>query len=140
MPTLVMHGSNDYRIPVEVAQKFHAATPERWLVEGAPHRHPESYTAQWSAALKRFQAIAVSATRRLRQRLRFAVNPAVQHFAGSLCRCDTFAGDGMGVHVAGFTIRVPAVRQARRPALEPEPSGSSMQESVMRPGIARSSR
>ena len=62
MPTLVMHGSNDYRIPVEVAQKLYAATPEpkRWLlVEGARHIDiPTRYTAQWSAALNDFKAIA----------------------------------------------------------------------------------
>lgn len=61
MPTLVMHGSNDYRIPVEVAQKLYAAAPEpkRWLlVEGARHIDiPTRYTAQWSAALSDFKAI-----------------------------------------------------------------------------------
>ena len=62
MPTLVMHGSNDYRIPVEVAQKLYTAAPEpkRWLlVEGARHIDiPIRYTAQWSAALSDFRTLA----------------------------------------------------------------------------------
>ncbi|MBL8310580.1 MAG: alpha/beta fold hydrolase [Burkholderiales bacterium] len=62
MPTLVMHGSNDYRIPVDVARKLYAAAPEpkRWLlVDGARHIDiPTRYTAQWRAALNDFKALA----------------------------------------------------------------------------------
>lgn len=62
LPTLVMHGSNDYRIPVEVAKKLYAAAPEpkRWLlVEGARHIDiPTRYGAQWSAALHELKALA----------------------------------------------------------------------------------
>ena len=75
MPTLVMHGSNDYRIPVEVAQKLYAATPEpkRWLlVEGArPHRHPDPLHRAVERGAERFQGDRCTATRRLLQRLRF---------------------------------------------------------------------
>lgn len=56
MPTLFMHGSADYRIPLEVAKKLFAAAPEpkRWLlVHGARHVDiPTRYTSEWSAALK----------------------------------------------------------------------------------------
>ena len=44
LPTLFMHGSADYRIPIEVARKLYAAAPEpkRWLlVEGARLRAVE---------------------------------------------------------------------------------------------------
>ena len=62
MPTLFMHGSNDYRIPLEVAKKLYAAAPEpkRWLlVEGARHVDiPTRYTPQWSAAMKEMQTMA----------------------------------------------------------------------------------
>lgn len=62
MPTLFMHGSNDYRIPTNVAKKLFAATPEpkRWLlVEGARHVDiPTRYTPQWSAAMKELQSMA----------------------------------------------------------------------------------
>ena len=61
MPTLFMHGSNDYRIPLGVAKKLFAAAPEpkRWLlVEGARHVDiPTRYTSQWSAALADFKAL-----------------------------------------------------------------------------------
>ena len=63
MPTLFMHGSNDYRIPVEVARKLYAAAPEpkRWLlVEGARHVDiPTRYTTQWSAAMKELQSMSM---------------------------------------------------------------------------------
>lgn len=56
MPTLFIHGSADYRIPIEVAKRLFAAAPEpkRWLlVEGARHVDiPTRYTSEWSAALK----------------------------------------------------------------------------------------
>lgn len=62
MPTLFIHGSNDYRIPVDVAKKLFAAAPEpkRWLlVDGARHVDiPTRYTSQWSAALSEFKALA----------------------------------------------------------------------------------
>ena len=62
MPTLFLHGSADYRIPIDIAKKLFAAAPEpkRWLlVEGARHVDiPTRYTAQWSAALKEFKALA----------------------------------------------------------------------------------
>ena len=62
MPTLFMHGSNDYRIPLDVAKKLFAAAPEpkRWLlVEGARHVDiPTRYTPQWSAAMKELQAMS----------------------------------------------------------------------------------
>ena len=61
MPTLFMHGSNDYRIPLDVAKKLFAAAPEpkRWLlVEGARHVDiPTRYTPQWSAAMKELQTL-----------------------------------------------------------------------------------
>ena len=61
MPTLFMHGSNDYRIPLEVAKKLFTAAPEpkRWLlVEGARHVDiPTRYTPQWSAAMKELQTL-----------------------------------------------------------------------------------
>ncbi len=64
MPTLFMHGSNDYRIPLAVAQKLFAAAPEpkRWLlVEGARHVDiPTRYTPQWSAAMKELQTLSSS--------------------------------------------------------------------------------
>ncbi len=62
MPTLFMHGSADYRVPVDVAKKLYAAAPEpkRWLlVEGARHIDiPTRYTSEWSAALKDLKALA----------------------------------------------------------------------------------
>lgn len=62
MPTLFMHGSNDYRIPLDVAKKLFAAAPEpkRWLlVEGARHVDiPTRYTSQWSAAMKELQTMS----------------------------------------------------------------------------------
>lgn len=62
MPSLFMHGTADYRIPIEVAKKLYAAAPEpkRWLlVEGARHVDiPTRYAEQWSAALKDFKALA----------------------------------------------------------------------------------
>jgi uncharacterized protein len=62
MPTLFMHGSNDYRIPLDVAKKLFAAAPEpkRWLlVEGARHVDiPTRYTPQWSAAMKELQTLS----------------------------------------------------------------------------------
>ena len=62
MPTLFMHGSNDYRIPLNVAKKLFAAVPEpkRWLlVEGARHVDiPTRYTPQWSAAMKELQTMS----------------------------------------------------------------------------------
>jgi len=62
MPTLFLHGSADYRIPINIAKKLFAAAPEpkRWLlVEGARHVDiPTRYTAQWSAALKEFKTLA----------------------------------------------------------------------------------
>lgn len=61
MPTLFMHGSNDYRIPLDIAKKLFAAAPEpkRWLlVEGARHVDiPTRYTPQWSAAMKELQTL-----------------------------------------------------------------------------------
>ena len=61
MPTLFIHGSNDYRIPVDVAKKLFAAAPEpkRWLlVEGARHVDiPTRYTSEWSAALNDFKVL-----------------------------------------------------------------------------------
>ncbi len=67
MPTLFMHGSNDYRIPVEVARKLYAAAPEpkRWLlVEGARHVDiPTRYTTQWSAAMKELQSMSMLTSR-----------------------------------------------------------------------------
>lgn len=61
MPTLFIHGSADYRIPVDVAKKLFGAAPKpkRWLlVEGARHVDiPTRYTAQWSAALNDFQSL-----------------------------------------------------------------------------------
>ncbi len=62
MPTLFMHGSNDYRIPLDIAKKLFAAAPEpkRWLlVEGARHVDiPTRYTPQWSAAMKELQTLS----------------------------------------------------------------------------------
>jgi hypothetical protein len=62
LPTLFLHGSADYRIPVEVAKKLFDAAPEpkRWLlVEGARHVDiPTRYTAQWSAALGELKTLA----------------------------------------------------------------------------------
>jgi alpha-beta hydrolase superfamily lysophospholipase len=62
MPTLFMHGSADYRIPIDVAKKLFAAAPEpkRWLlVDGARHVDiPTRYTAQWSAALRELKSLA----------------------------------------------------------------------------------
>jgi uncharacterized protein len=62
LPTLFLHGSADYRIPIEVAKKLYAAAPEpkRWLlVEGARHVDiPTRYTAQWSAALSELKTLA----------------------------------------------------------------------------------
>lgn len=62
MPTLFMHGSADYRIPIDVARKLFAAAPEpkRWLlVEGARHVDiPTRYTAQWSAAMRELKSLA----------------------------------------------------------------------------------
>jgi alpha-beta hydrolase superfamily lysophospholipase len=64
MPTLFMHGSADYRIPIEVAKKLYAAAPEpkRWLlVDGARHVDiPTRYTPQWSAALRELKALATA--------------------------------------------------------------------------------
>lgn len=61
MPTLFIHGSADYRIPVDVAKKLFAAAPEpkRWLlVEGARHIDiPTRYTSEWSAALNDFKVL-----------------------------------------------------------------------------------
>lgn len=61
MPTLFIHGSADYRIPVDVAKKLFVAAPEpkRWLlVEGARHVDiPTRYTSQWSAALNDFKSL-----------------------------------------------------------------------------------
>ena len=61
MPTLFMHGSNDYRVPVDVAKRLFDAAPEpkRWLlVQGARHVDiPTRYTAEWSAALAKFKAL-----------------------------------------------------------------------------------
>lgn len=61
MPTLFIHGSNDYRIPVDVAKKLFAAAPEpkRWLlVQGARHVDiPTRYTSEWSAALNDFKVL-----------------------------------------------------------------------------------
>ena len=63
MPTLFMHGSNDYRIPVDIAKKLFAAAPEpkRWLlVQGARHVDiPTRYTSEWSAALNDFKVLTV---------------------------------------------------------------------------------
>ncbi len=65
LPTLFMHGSNDYRIPLNVARKLYAAAPEpkRWLlVDGARHIDiPTRYTPQWSAAMKELQSMSMSA-------------------------------------------------------------------------------
>lgn len=62
MPTLFIHGSADYRIPVDIAKKLFVAAPEpkRWLlVDGARHVDiPTRYTSQWSAALNDFKALA----------------------------------------------------------------------------------
>ena len=62
MPTLFIHGSADYRIPINIAKKLFAAAPEpkRWLlVEGARHVDiPTRYTSQWSAALNDLKALA----------------------------------------------------------------------------------
>ena len=62
MPTLFIHGSADYRIPVDVAKKLFVAAPEpkRWLlVEGARHVDiPTRYTTAWSAALNDLRALA----------------------------------------------------------------------------------
>ena len=62
IPTLFMHGSNDYRIPLDVAKKLFAAAPEpkRWLlVEGARHVDiPTRYSPQWSAAMKELQTLS----------------------------------------------------------------------------------
>jgi uncharacterized protein len=61
MPTLFIHGSADYRIPVDVAKKLFVAAPEpkRWLlVEGARHVDiPTRYTSEWSAALNDFKTL-----------------------------------------------------------------------------------
>jgi hypothetical protein len=62
VPTLFMHGTADYRIPVEVAKKLYDAAPgpKRWLlVEGARHVDiPTRYTAQWSTALRELRDLA----------------------------------------------------------------------------------
>ena len=61
MPTRFIHGSADYRIPVDVAKKLFVAAPEpkRWLlVEGARHVDiPTLYTSEWSAALTDFKTL-----------------------------------------------------------------------------------
>ena len=62
MPALFIHGSADYRIPVDVAKKLYTAAPEpkRWLlVEGARHVDiPTRYTSQWSTALGELRALS----------------------------------------------------------------------------------
>jgi uncharacterized protein len=62
MPSLFIHGTADYRVPVEVAKKLYDAAPgpKRWLlVEGARHVDiPTRYTAQWSAALRELRDLA----------------------------------------------------------------------------------
>jgi uncharacterized protein len=62
VPTLFMHGSNDYRVPVDVAKRLFNAAPEpkQWLlVEGARHVDiPTRYTAEWSAALREFKSLS----------------------------------------------------------------------------------
>ena len=62
MPTLFIHGSADYRIPINIAKKLFAAAPEpkRWLlVEGARHVDiPTRYTSEWSAALTDLKTLA----------------------------------------------------------------------------------
>ena len=62
MPTLFIHGSADYRIPINIAKKLFAAAPEpkRWLlVEGARHVDiPTRYTSEWSAALADLKGLA----------------------------------------------------------------------------------
>lgn len=64
MPTLFMHGSNDYRIPIEVAKKLFDAAPEpkRWLlVDGARHVDiPTRFTTQWSTALSDFMKLSTT--------------------------------------------------------------------------------
>ena len=64
MPTLFMHGSNDYHIPIELAKKLYAAAPKpkRWLlVEGARHVDiPTRYTPEWSAAMKELQTMSLA--------------------------------------------------------------------------------
>ena len=59
MPTLVMHGSNDYRIPVEVAKNFTPPPPSQnagcWS-KGAATSTSRPATAQWSAALSDLKA------------------------------------------------------------------------------------
>ncbi len=66
MPTLFMHGSNDYRIPTDVAKKLFDAAPEpkRWLlVDGARHIDiPTRFTSQWSAALNDFLKLGATTT------------------------------------------------------------------------------
>lgn len=73
MPTLFMHGSNDYRIPTHIARKLFDAAPEpkRWLlVEGARHIDiPTRFTKQWSSALNDFMKLStLSATNAARGR------------------------------------------------------------------------
>ena len=62
VPSLFMHGTADYRVPVEVARRLYdaAPAPKRWLlVEGARHVDiPTRYTAQWSAALRDLRDLA----------------------------------------------------------------------------------
>ncbi|MBK8739271.1 MAG: alpha/beta fold hydrolase [Betaproteobacteria bacterium] len=62
LPALFLHGTNDYRVPVDVAKKLYdaAAGPKLWLlVEGARHVDiPTRYTQQWSAALRDLRGLA----------------------------------------------------------------------------------
>ena len=64
LPALFLHGSNDYRAPVDVAKRLYDAAPDpkRWLlVEGARHIDiPTRYNAQWAAALQDLRDLALA--------------------------------------------------------------------------------
>lgn len=74
MPTLFLHGSNDYRIPIDVARKLYDAAPEpkRWLlVDGARHVDiPTRFTTQWSTALQEFMKLGPTTTASARPQCR----------------------------------------------------------------------
>jgi uncharacterized protein len=65
MPVLIMHGSNDYRIPTDMARELHAAAREPKklvIVEGARHIDiPTRYTDTWSKAMQGLLGVRASA-------------------------------------------------------------------------------
>jgi uncharacterized protein len=61
LPVLVMHGTNDYRIPTEMARALYDAAPEPKrieIVQGARHIDiPTRYNGQWRAAMNAFRGL-----------------------------------------------------------------------------------